>query len=79
MLPPLARWDRGLAVQLEKIVGNVFVHKLRTICLLEADFNWWNELLFFKQTMQQAGQEGAILQECFAKKHSCGPYQTVLL
>jgi hypothetical protein len=44
----------------------VFVHKL----LLEADFNWWNKLIFAKRMMQQAGRDGAILQECFAKKHS---------
>jgi len=67
---PLARWGRGLTVLLEKIVGNVFVHKLRAICLLEADFNWWNKLIFAKRMMQQAGREGAIPQECFAKKHS---------
>ena len=36
---PLARWGVGLTVLLEKIIGNNFVHKLRAICLLEADFN----------------------------------------
>ncbi len=36
----LAQWGKGLAVLLEKIIGNIFVHKLRTICLLEANFNW---------------------------------------
>ncbi len=46
------------------------MHKLRAICLLEADFNWWNKLIFAKQMMKQAGQEGCIPQECFAKKHS---------
>ena len=55
---------------LEKILGNIFVHKLRAICLLEADFNWWNKLIFAKQMMQQAVQDGSIPQECFAKKHS---------
>jgi hypothetical protein len=35
----LARWGKGLTVLLEKIIGNVFVHKLCTICFLEADFN----------------------------------------
>ena len=39
---PLARWGIGLTVLLEKIVGNIFVHKLQAICLLEADFNWIN-------------------------------------
>jgi hypothetical protein len=71
---PLARWGRGLTVLLEKIMGNVFVHKLQAICLLEADFNWWNKLIFAKRMMQQAGREGAIPQECFAKKHSTCNY-----
>ncbi len=66
----LSRWNRGLTVLLEKIVGNVFVHKLRAICLLEADFNWWNKLVFAKRMMQQAIHAGAISQECFAKKNS---------
>jgi hypothetical protein len=71
---PLARWGRGFTVLLEKIVGNVFVHKLRAICLLEADFNRWNKLIFDKRMMQQAGREGAISQECFAEKHSTCNY-----
>jgi hypothetical protein len=36
---PLAHWGIGLTVLLEKIVDNNFIHKLRAICLLEADFN----------------------------------------
>jgi hypothetical protein len=35
----LARWGKQLTVLLEKIIENVFVHKLCTICLLKADFN----------------------------------------
>jgi hypothetical protein len=46
------------------------MHKLHAICLLEADFNWWNKLIFAKRMMQQAIQEGSIPQECFAKKNS---------
>jgi hypothetical protein len=60
----------GRTVLLEKILGNVFVHKLRAICLLEADFNWWNKLIFARQMMHQAVLDGRILQECFAKKNS---------
>lgn len=66
----LARWGIGLTVLLEKIMGNVFVHKLRAVCLLEADFNWWNKLIFAKRMMQQAIQDGSIPQECYAKKNS---------
>jgi hypothetical protein len=35
----LAQWGKGLTVLLEKILRNVFVHKLQAICLLEADFH----------------------------------------
>ena len=66
----LARWGMGLTVLLEKILGNIFVHKLRVICLLEAGFNWWNKLIFAKQMMQQALAAGSIPQERYAKKHS---------
>ncbi len=66
----LSRWNRGLTVLLKKIVGNVFVHKLRAICLLEANFIWWNKLIFAKRMMQQAIHAGTIPQECFAKKNS---------
>jgi hypothetical protein len=66
----LARWGKGLTILLEKNIGNIFVHKLCAICLLEANFNWWNKLIFAKRMMQQAIQEGIIPQECFAKKHS---------
>jgi hypothetical protein len=43
---PLACWGINLIVLLEKIVGNNFIHKLRAICLLEADFNWINKIIF---------------------------------
>jgi hypothetical protein len=66
----LAQWGKGLTALLEKIIGKVFLRKLRTICLLKANFNWWNKLIFAKRMMQQAIQEGSIPQECFAKKHS---------
>ncbi len=48
----LAWWGNGFTVLLEKILGNIFVHKLRAICLTEADFNWWNKLVFAKRMMQ---------------------------
>ncbi len=51
-------------------MGNVFVHKLCAIYLLEANFNWWNKLIFAKRMMQQAAEAGSIPQECYAKKQS---------
>ncbi|KAL3827203.1 hypothetical protein ACHAXA_006758 [Cyclostephanos tholiformis] len=70
----LTRWGRGVTVLLEKIVGNVFVHKLCAICLLEADFNWWNKLVFAKQMMRQATIDMRISRECFARKHRHSDY-----
>ena len=67
---PLARWGRGVTILLEKIAGNNFVHKLRAICLFEADFNWWNKLIFAKRMMKQASECGTIPDEHFAKKGS---------
>jgi hypothetical protein len=56
----------------------VFVHRLRAICLLEADFNWWNKLIFAKRMMQQAIKDKAIPQECFAKKNSHCNYEVFI-
>jgi hypothetical protein len=36
----------------------------------EANFNWWNKLIFAKRMVQQAIKEGSIPQECYAKKRS---------
>ena len=67
---PLDRWGRGLTILLEKVIGNIFVHKLRAICLFEADFNWWNKLIFARRMMHLAGEKWQILEESFAKKGS---------
>ena len=67
---PLARWGRAVTVLLEKICGYNYVHKLRAICLLEADFNWWNKLVFAKRMMANARAGDMIPEENFAKKGS---------
>jgi hypothetical protein len=67
---PLARWGIGLTVLLEKIVGNNFVHKLRVIRFLEADFNWINKVFFAKRMIGSAHERNFIPGECFLKKGS---------
>ncbi len=67
---PLARWGIGLTVLLEKIVGNNFVHKLRAICLLKADFNWINKNIFARCMIGTALERNLISGECFSKKGS---------
>jgi hypothetical protein len=41
---------------------------MRAICLLEADFNWLNKLVFAKRMMDQAYDAGNIPPEQFAKR-----------
>ncbi len=36
---PLARWGNGLMVLLEKDFRNIYMDKMRAICLLEANYN----------------------------------------
>jgi hypothetical protein len=57
-------------VLLEKIVGNNFVLKLRAICLLEADFNWINKVVFEKQMIGSALKRNLISGKCFSKQGS---------
>jgi hypothetical protein len=57
---PLTRWGQGVTVLLEKVAGTAKIDKLRAICLLEADFNWWLKVIFAKRMMQQMKDAGAI-------------------
>jgi hypothetical protein len=45
---PLARWGNGLTVLLKKVFGNIYIDKMRAICLLEANYNWLNKFVFAK-------------------------------
>jgi hypothetical protein len=57
-------------VLLEKTCGNNFINKMRAICLLEADFNYFNKTIFARRMMASAQDKGQIPAECFAKKGS---------
>jgi hypothetical protein len=67
---PLARWGIGLTVLLEKIGGNNFIHKLRAICFLKADFNWINKIIFARHMIGTALEQNFIPGKCFSKKGS---------
>ena len=45
---PLQCWQSGLSVMLEKQKGIFSVDKLHAILLMEADFNFFNGLMFAK-------------------------------
>ena len=42
----LDRWGRGLSVMIEKMFGCNLVSKLRSILLMEANFNFTNKEIF---------------------------------
>jgi hypothetical protein len=66
----LARWGNGLMVLLEKVFGNIYIDKMRAICLLDANYNWLNKFVFAKQMMDKAFQGDIIPAEQFAKRGS---------
>lgn len=57
---PMTRWRQGVTVLLEKVAGNTRIDKLRAICLLEADFNWWLKATYAKKMIFRM-QKGGIL------------------
>ncbi len=50
-------------VLLEIVFGNIYMDKMRAICLLEADYNWLSKFVFAKQMMDKAFQGGIIQAE----------------
>ena len=67
-----ARWKCSVTVLLEKVMGVRRVDKLRAICLLEADFNWLNKLIFAHRLERHCRQNNIVPPEQFAKsKSSC--------
>jgi hypothetical protein len=65
---PMERWGHSLTMLLEKEFGNIYLEKMRAICLMEADFNWLNRLVFAKRMMDQAYDKGLIPSEQFARR-----------
>lgn len=65
---PMDRWGSALTVLLEKEFGNIYLDKMRAICLMEADFNWLMKLVFAKRMMDQAYDAGIIPVEQFARR-----------
>eukprot|EP00956_Cyclotella_meneghiniana_P029543 scaffold71866_cov64-Cyclotella_meneghiniana.AAC.1 len=68
---PLDRWKSALTVLLEKVMGNMLMEKLRAICLLEADFNWWLKITFARKMMSRIRGQGHIPMEQFATAGKC--------
>ena len=63
------RWARRLLVMLEKIPGCQLISKLRSILLMEADFNCINKILFGYRLLWNVHGYGFMLDEIFSKRN----------
>ena len=58
--PP--NWQQGVTAMIQKRIGSNLVDKLRSICICEADFNFFTKVLGYK-TMQHAEQHNLLAPE----------------
>lgn len=65
-----SRWRCSVTVLLEKVLGVRLVDKLRAICLIEADFNWLNKLIFAHRLERHCRAKKLVPSEQFQKSQS---------
>ena len=65
----LDRWAQGLSVMLEKIFGCSLITKLRSILLMEGDFNASNKLVFGIGMLEQARKYKMMPEEVFSERN----------
>ncbi len=65
----LERWSRGLSVMLEKTLGVTLVTKLRTILLMEGDFNAANKMVYGVRMLNSARDHNLMPEELFSKRN----------
>ena len=64
----LERWTNGLSVMLEKMYGCTLVNKLRAILLMEAEFNFSNEVIYGVRMMDNVRKYGYMPEEIYSEK-----------
>ena len=65
----LDRWSRGLSVMLQKVPGCNLISKLRSILLMEADFNCANKIVYGTRMMANVRKYGFMPDEIFSEKN----------
>ena len=63
----LERWSRGLSVMLEKMFGCSLITKLRSILLMEADFNFANKEIFGIRMLDTVRKYKLMPEEIFSE------------
>jgi hypothetical protein len=65
----LERWGCGLSVMLEKMIGCALIAKLRSILLMEADFNATNKTIYGQRMLQTVRKYNLMPEEIFSEKN----------
>jgi hypothetical protein len=65
----LDRWARGLLVMLEKMSGCALITKLRSILLMEADFNSTNKILYGNRMLHAVRQHKLMPEEIYSMRN----------
>lgn len=74
----LERWSSGLSVMLEKIFGCSLITKLRSICLIEADFNATNKIIYGMRMLDNVRKYKLMPEEVFSKRNRMADDGTLL-
>ena len=62
-------WARGLSVMLKKMFGCALITKLRSILLMEADFNATNKIIYGQRMLAQARKYKLIPEEIYSERN----------
>lgn len=65
----LERWSRGMSVMLEKVAGCQLINKLRSILLMEADFNCVNKIIYGNRMLTNVRKFGLMPDEIFSERN----------
>ena len=65
----MERWTYALSVMLEKMQGCTLMTKLRSILLMEADFNFSNKMIYGVRMMDNARKHGLMPEEIYSEKN----------
>jgi hypothetical protein len=65
----LERWSNGLSVMLEKIFGCLLITKLRSILLMEADFNVTNKVIYGVRMLANVRKYKLMPEEVYSERN----------
>ena len=65
----LERWSQGLSVMLQKLFGCTLITKLRSILLMEADFNSANKQIYGIRMLGNARQYNLMPEEVYSERN----------